>query len=71
MLPAARHQAIVDAVQRERVVRVSDLAQQLGVSLMTVRRDIELLEEGGTGGADPRRRQDCPAMPAPTSPASN
>jgi DeoR family glycerol-3-phosphate regulon repressor len=47
MLPAARHQAIVDAVQRERVVRVSDLAQQLGVSLMTVRRDIELLEEGG------------------------
>jgi DeoR family transcriptional regulator, fructose operon transcriptional repressor len=47
MLPAARHQAIVDAVQRERVVRVSDLAHQLGVSLMTVRRDIELLEEGG------------------------
>jgi DeoR family glycerol-3-phosphate regulon repressor len=47
MLPAARHQAIMDAVQRERVVRVSDLAQQLGVSLMTVRRDIELLEDGG------------------------
>ncbi|MET4592090.1 DeoR/GlpR family DNA-binding transcription regulator [Arthrobacter sp. 754] len=47
MLPAARHQAIVEALQRERVVRVSDLAQQLGVSLMTVRRDIELLEEGG------------------------
>lgn len=47
MLPAARHQAIVDAVQRERVVRVSDLAQQLGVSLMTVRRDIEVLEDGG------------------------
>lgn len=47
MLAAARHQAIVDAVQRERVVRVSDLAAQLGVSLMTVRRDIEQLEEGG------------------------
>jgi DeoR family fructose operon transcriptional repressor len=47
MLPVARHQAILDAVQRERVVRVSDLAQQLGVSLMTVRRDIEVLEEGG------------------------
>lgn len=47
MLPAARHQSIVDAVQRERVVRVSDLAQQLGVSPMTVRRDIELLEESG------------------------
>lgn len=47
MLAAARHQAIVDAVQRERVVRISDLAAQLGVSLMTVRRDIEQLEEGG------------------------
>src|SRR5688572_260383 len=47
MLPAARHQSIVDAVQRERVVRVTDLAQQLGVSPMTVRRDIEILEESG------------------------
>lgn len=47
MLAVARHQSILEALQRERVVRVSDLAQQLGVSLMTVRRDIELLEEGG------------------------
>lgn len=47
MLQAARHAAIVDAVQRERVVRVSDLAQVLGVSSMTVRRDIEALEETG------------------------
>jgi DeoR family glycerol-3-phosphate regulon repressor len=47
MLAVARHEAILDALQRERVVRVSDLAQQLGVSLMTVRRDIEVLEEGG------------------------
>ncbi|MBO1269935.1 DeoR/GlpR family DNA-binding transcription regulator [Arthrobacter cavernae] len=47
MLQAARHTAIVDAVQRERVVRVSDLAQALGVSAMTVRRDIESLEDAG------------------------
>ncbi|WP_115787790.1 DeoR/GlpR family DNA-binding transcription regulator [Arthrobacter silvisoli] len=47
MLQAARHTAIVDAVQRERVVRVTDLAQALGVSAMTVRRDIESLEEAG------------------------
>lgn len=47
MLPAARQQAIVDAVQSERVVRIADLAQKLGVSLMTVRRDIELLDEAG------------------------
>ena len=47
MLQAARHSAILEAVQRERVVRVSDLAQLLGVSPMTVRRDIEALEETG------------------------
>lgn len=47
MLQAARHSAILDAVQRERVVRVSELALQLGVSPMTVRRDIEALEETG------------------------
>src|SRR4051794_22004297 len=47
MLQAARHSAIIDAVQRERVVRVSDLALLLGVSPMTVRRDIEALEETG------------------------
>ena len=47
MLQAARHTAIIDAVQRERVVRVSDLALLLGVSPMTVRRDIEALEEAG------------------------
>ncbi len=47
MLQAARHAAILDAVQRERVVRISDLAQVLGVSAMTVRRDIEALEESG------------------------
>jgi DeoR family glycerol-3-phosphate regulon repressor len=47
MLAIARHEVILDALQRERVVRISDLAAQLGVSLMTVRRDIEQLEEGG------------------------
>lgn len=47
MLAVARHEVILDALQRERVVRISDLAAQLGVSLMTVRRDIEQLEEGG------------------------
>lgn len=47
MLAVARHEVILDALRRERVVRISDLAAQLGVSLMTVRRDIEQLEEGG------------------------
>lgn len=48
MLAAARHSAIIAEVQRERIVRVADLAKLLGVSLMTVRRDIEALDAAGT-----------------------
>ncbi|MEO5992982.1 MAG: DeoR family transcriptional regulator, partial [Arthrobacter sp.] len=47
MLAAARHSAILAEVQRERIVRVTDLAKMLGVSLMTVRRDIEALDTAG------------------------
>jgi DeoR family glycerol-3-phosphate regulon repressor len=47
MLAAARHSAILAEVQRERIVRVADLAKMLGVSLMTVRRDIEALDAAG------------------------
>ena len=50
MLAAARHSAIIAEVQRERIVRVADLAQLLGVSLMTVRRDIEALDAEGLKG---------------------
>jgi DeoR family fructose operon transcriptional repressor len=47
MLADARRTAIVATVARERVVRVSDLAEQFGVSLVTVRRDIEALDDAG------------------------
>ncbi|WP_315913938.1 DeoR/GlpR family DNA-binding transcription regulator [Arthrobacter sp. lap29] len=47
MLADARRTEIVSAVTRERVVRVSDLADLLGVSLVTVRRDIEALNDAG------------------------
>ncbi|MGG5170725.1 DeoR/GlpR family DNA-binding transcription regulator [Pseudarthrobacter sp. J1738] len=47
MLPAARHQAILDSVRRERIMRVADLAELLGVSPMTVRRDIDSLSDAG------------------------
>ena len=47
MLAAARHSAILAEVQRERIVRVADLARMLGVSLMTVRRDIDALDAAG------------------------
>ncbi len=42
-----RHELILDEVRRARAVRVSDLAQILGVSDMTVRRDLEALDEAG------------------------
>lgn len=47
MLAEARRSAIVEAVVNHRVASVADLAAQLGVSLMTVRRDIEALDEAG------------------------
>jgi len=47
MLAEIRRNAIVEAVGRERVVRVADMAEKFGVSLMTIRRDIEALDESG------------------------
>ncbi|MDQ4488892.1 DeoR/GlpR family DNA-binding transcription regulator [Sinomonas sp. ASV486] len=47
MLAAARQSAILGAVQREGVVKVADLAHRLGVSAVTIRRDIESLSDAG------------------------
>ncbi|MGO4383083.1 DeoR/GlpR family DNA-binding transcription regulator [Specibacter sp. RAF43] len=47
MLADVRRNEILAAVSRERVVRVAAMAEMFGVSLMTVRRDIELLDEAG------------------------
>ncbi|ABY24513.1 transcriptional regulator, DeoR family [Renibacterium salmoninarum ATCC 33209] len=59
MLAEARRSVITDTVKREQVVRVADLAETLGVSLMTVRRDIDALHDAGElekihGGAKTR-----------------
>jgi DeoR/GlpR family transcriptional regulator of sugar metabolism len=43
MLARQRHELIVDIVRREGSVRVRDLADQLDVSEMTVRRDLDAL----------------------------
>lgn len=42
-----RHELILKEVRRARAVRVTDLAQLLGVSDMTVRRDLEVLDDAG------------------------
>ncbi len=47
MLAAERHAAILDQLTRQSAVRVSGLALALGVSEMTVRRDIDVLEARG------------------------
>ena len=47
MLAAERHAAILDHLTRQPAVRVSGLAVALGVSEMTVRRDIDTLEARG------------------------
>lgn len=47
MLAAERHAAILARLEDRSAVRVSDLAAELGVSEMTVRRDIDALEARG------------------------
>lgn len=47
MLAAARQSAILDAVHEEGVVKVADLAERLGVSAVTVRRDVDALSDAG------------------------
>ena len=47
MIPAERRARIVDLVKERRAVRVSALSEDLGVSGMTIRRDLERLEAEG------------------------
>lgn len=46
-LARQRHEVILAEVRRRGAVRVTDLAQLLGVSDMTVRRDLEVLDHAG------------------------
>jgi DeoR family fructose operon transcriptional repressor len=60
-LPAERHRRILDVLGERQAVRVSTLAELLGVSEVTVRRDLEDLEHRGLlerthGGAISTRR---------------
>jgi DeoR/GlpR family transcriptional regulator of sugar metabolism len=46
-IPAERRRLIVELLQERRAVRVSSLSEDLGVSEMTIRRDLERLESEG------------------------
>lgn len=61
MIPAERRERIVELLEERRAVRVSVLSETLGVSEMTIRRDLEQLEQAGLlsrmhGGAILKRR---------------
>jgi DeoR/GlpR family transcriptional regulator of sugar metabolism len=61
MLPAERRGRIVAALRAQPAVRVATLSEDLGVSEITIRRDLMLLEQEGvlarTHGGAVRRRQ--------------
>ena len=61
MLARQRQAFILERVREDGAVRVADLVRELGVSDMTVRRDLEILDERGLlekvhGGATVARR---------------
>ena len=47
LIPAERHEYILNLIQQKKAVRVSTLSGALGVSEITIRRDLERLEEQG------------------------
>lgn len=47
MIPTERHQKILALVAERGVISISELTERLGVSHMTIRRDVQKLEEQG------------------------
>lgn len=65
LIPTDRQQRILDRLAEDGAVRVEDLSSRLGVSPMTVHRDLDLLEQSGLlvkvrGGAVPARLSSGP-----------
>jgi DeoR/GlpR family transcriptional regulator of sugar metabolism len=46
-IPAVRRAKISDLVKRQGIVRVDDLSEEFGVSVITIRRDLDILEKKG------------------------
>jgi DeoR/GlpR family transcriptional regulator of sugar metabolism len=47
LIPEQRHQTVLALLRREGVLSTRELTERLGVSHMTIRRDIAVLEKGG------------------------
>lgn len=68
MLAVTRHQSILELIQSEGSVQVSELSEQFGVTAKTIREDLEKLEEKGLlrrihGGAIAVREEAEPMLP--------
>lgn len=68
MLAITRHQSILDLLQTQGTVQVSELSELLSVTPKTIREDLEKLEEKGLlrrihGGAVSRSDQADPMLP--------
>ncbi|GAA5193892.1 substrate-binding domain-containing protein [Rugosimonospora acidiphila] len=75
MLAAERRSRILDTARRDGAVRAADLVQEFGVSLMTVRRDLDALARDGLvdkvhGGATLRAAAALASVPPATAPAT-
>lgn len=71
MLVAERRERVLDQVRRQGTVSVAELASSLGVSAMTVRRDLDLLADAGEltkvrGGATVTRSRGADGPPVTT-----
>ncbi len=74
MIPVERQQRILQLLAERGVVSIVELTDWLQVSHMTIRRDIQKLEEQGAGALRIRRSQSLPAdqeraLPTPPSAA--
>lgn len=47
MIPAQRESYIIEKLSETGTIKVEDLASELGVSLMTIRRDLDRLQDKG------------------------
>ncbi|MFC5530084.1 DeoR/GlpR family DNA-binding transcription regulator [Cohnella yongneupensis] len=68
MLAVTRHQSILELIQAEGTVQVSDLSERFNVTAKTIREDLEKLEEKGLlkrihGGAVVPREGEEPLLP--------
>lgn len=75
-LPAGRRAQVLETLARDGIIRISELTDELGVTAVTLRRDLAQLETEGLlvrvhGGAVPAQRPDRPAGRSPATPAAS